>query len=374
MRGARRSRGFTVVEMAVALAIGAIVLGGVSSIVYQVSVLPDEGTSRVTLIQEARNLATWLRLDGTKAQSFKAGTSPTYGTFYWQDFSTYPPTRRKVTYYWDDGIVYRQPTTEGTAENPIPLLRHTTSASDAMFTVATRAHDANPQAIEQLLTVTINSYVDGVFSGPYTEATTIKVELRPEQIDPAEWSYYFLHNNPTPPVANTNAQAGLTMTSIVPTATTLYNYDVNRNVDAGLTLVRGPRGGKLDLPDTTKYQDFDSPAFTATAVVDGRATLFLHAASAAFATGNLMFLGAYLVDYNPSDASMTLLIKRGEVAYNSAATWSPVSVHFRPTVHTVSPGHKLRVRLQFDGTSDAEGMVAYDTTTYLSMLQVPFQP
>ncbi|MFC2001120.1 hypothetical protein ACFLUZ_01285 [Chloroflexota bacterium] len=52
------------------------------------------------------------------------------------------------------------------------------------------------------------------------------------------WNYFqfqalFPHNNPTPPVGDTEDQANLSLSYTAPTATTLYNYDTNNDNDPG---------------------------------------------------------------------------------------------------------------------------------------------
>ncbi len=62
----------------------------------------------------------------------------------------------------------------------------------------------------------------------------------------------FLHNYPTPPIEDTDSQILLPMEGGIPTATTLFNYDQDRDSDPGLTLLRSQNG--LSETVTTKYQ------------------------------------------------------------------------------------------------------------------------
>jgi hypothetical protein len=225
-----------------------------------------------------------------------------------------------------------------------------------------------------VLTVDVTGTVEGRPQQTLRQTKTVKVELRPEQLSPLEYQFFFLHNNPTPPTADTNSQATLPLDFTQSTATTLFNYDANRDANPGLFLVRGPAGGKLDLPDTAKFQDWATAAQTSPMTIDGRVTLFISVAAFAFEVGKLNKLGGWLLDLNPATGAFVQIVQRGEVSYTSQATWTAASMHFRPTVYTIPQGHKLMLRVQFDGISEAEGMVAFDTTGQLSLLSVPTQP
>lgn len=166
------------------------------------------------------------------------------------------------------------------------------------------------------------------------------------------------------------------MDSTAPTATTLYNYDVDREPqpEPGLGIKFGRKGGDFEEGTSNKFQNWTSEVFTDTATIDGRASLYIHLAADQFATSDLVILGAYLYDYDPGSASESLVIQRAITSINSTAGWTEVAIHFRPTVYTLVPGHQLRLELQIDGDSTADGMVAYDTTTYQALLMVPFTP
>ena len=368
------SRGMTLIELVVALALGSLVMSGVGALIIQVIVIPDEGVPRLVVEEELRIATSWLRLDANKAQSFFAQGSPTYGTFYWLDFSTYPPTRRSSAYFWDEGVLYRQPTVEGVAEDPIPLVRHIADPSDITFDLSSAAHALNPDAIEQILTVTITATSEGTATEPVLVSDSISVELRPEQTNPAEHRFFFLHNDPTPPVGDTLSHATLTMDAVAPTAVTLFNYDTDDDSQPGVEIRAGRQGGDLDEGDGRKFQRWFSPPLTATTTVDGRTSLFLSVAARSFHVDQLLMLNAWLIDYDPATDTKALIITKANGAFTSVADWTQISIHFRPTVYIIPPGHQIMLEVQVDGTSDDWGMVAYDTTGQVSLLIVPVQP
>lgn len=389
----RGQRGFSLVELSVVLAIFTLVTTGVGGTVFFLQRVPPDQIARLQLQEELRSATMWVRFDANKAQSFQPGAGAEYGTFRWVDFSTFPATRRKVVYFTQEGdvanpsattapfnylILYRQPYTEGVAGSVIPLMRHIATASDVVFSVASNPHFANFTAIERVLSVDVTGTIEGGPRQTLRETATVKVDLRPEQLNPVEFQFFFLHNNPTPPTANTNSQATLPMDFTQPTATTLFNYDVDRDALPGLKLVGGPARGRLDSPNPANHQDWLSGALAQGIVIDGRVSLYINVAAGGFQTGLLLMLHAWLRDFDPVTGTYTLITKEEAALFTSTAGWVQLSFHFRPTLYTLPQGHKLTLQIQFDGQSDTlldvVGMVAYDTTAQLSFLSVPTQP
>lgn len=368
-------KGFTLVEMAASIALGGLILAGISGILWQFQRLPSRSVSRLTVQQEMRTATTWVRLDANKAQSFQAGTSPEYGTFRWLDFSAFPATRREVTYFWEDGVMYRQPTTEGVAEPRIPLVRHIEEVGDVVFSVTETPHDLVSTSTERVLTASLTATIDSGLLGELQETTTVRVELRPEQLNALVHRDFYLHNNPTPPTGDTTSQLDLPLDETAPTATTLHNYDTNRDSSSGLTVKHGRKGGELDSTDATKTQDWVTGPLAEDMTVDGRISLFVKMADGSFNSGKLITIAAWILDFDPSTSTETPIIKQGTASFTSTSGWLEVSLHFRPTVYAFLQGHKLKLRFQIDGISESiEGMVAYDTTDDLSFLRIPTTP
>lgn len=371
----RGSRGMTLIELIVALALGSLVMTGLGALIIQVIVIPDGGVPRLAVEAELRIATKWVRLDANKAQSFLAQASPAYGTFYWLDFSTYPPTRRSSAYFWDEGVLYRQPTVEGVTEPPIPLVRHVTHAADVTFQVSTADHALNADVAEQILTVDITATSEGVATEPILVSDSISVELRPEQINPAQFRFYFLHNDPSPPVGDTLSHATLTMDAVAPTAAILYNYDTDRDSMAGLEIRTGRQGGDIDESDARKFQDWISPVLgPSTTTVDGRASLFLSAGEQGLAADSSILVQAWLLDYDPVTDTNALIITQDSGAYTSVTGWQEIAIHFRPTIYDIPAGHRIRLKLQIDARSEDWAAIAYDTIEHISLLTVPVQP
>lgn len=65
---------------------------------------------------------------------------------------------------------------------------------------------------------------------------------------------YFLHNNPSPPTGNTSSQPDLPMDATSRFAYDTFNYDQNRDDDAGLLIRRG--GSGASEADPAKFQSW----------------------------------------------------------------------------------------------------------------------
>ena len=185
----------------------------------------------------------------------------------------------------------------------------------------------------------------------------------------------YLHNTPSPPTGDTTSQADLAMNEAQPAATTLYNYDTDRDNDPGLRLRKVRKGGELGTTNPIEFQDWLSPIFPDTATIDGRASLFLAGAADNFTDDSLVVFTAWLLDHNPAGGADQMIVSQSFIGFNSTTTWSDIAMHFRPTVYTLRAGHRLRLKLPVDGVSaTVAGFVAYDAVDFLSLLLVPLQP
>lgn len=337
---------------------------GLGTVIWQFQRLPAWASAQLVVFPELRDAVYWIKLDANKAQSFAPGTPPQYGTFRWQDYGTFPPTSYEVKYYLAGNTLYRQVISDNVPFGPLALARHIASQSHVTFTLGSSK-----------LTTTITATIESGIMGDVVRSSTLEVEMRPEQTEVLKYLLYYLHNNPTPPTGNTASQTNLPLDSTRPTATTLYNYDTNRDALAGLRLVRAAVGGNVDEPDTTKFQDWVTTSTLANSItIDGRPSLFLGAAAAAFLTGNKMTVAAWLRDLNPATNQYTTIGTKGSTGFTSGSGWTLISVHFSGVEYTVPAGHKLVVKVQFDGTSQADGMLAYDTSSFLAYVNLPIRP
>jgi hypothetical protein len=184
------------------------------------------------------------------------------------------------------------------------------------------------------------------------------------------WAYY-LHNNPTPPTANTAAQYNLTMTSTVPSAAFLYSYD-NNNANRpgrGITRANPPSAG---LATAYRYVNWRTPALAAGLALSGTVTVDIWSATNTATAGRTGSLIVYVHDYNPtagtyaeiSNATYTAAYAAGRAYYHT-----DISVAVPTT--TIAATHMLEVKIESPrATSQNNMLVAYDTTAYPSFVRV----
>ena len=89
----RYSRGFTLVELLVVMAIIAIVTGTLAMIMYQFSKVPRWGNAQLAVDNDLRNVGMWLMRDGNESTTFTSGGS--CGAF---TVPTYAGSTRTITY------------------------------------------------------------------------------------------------------------------------------------------------------------------------------------------------------------------------------------------------------------------------------------
>jgi hypothetical protein len=179
---------------------------------------------------------------------------------------------------------------------------------------------------------------------------------------------WYLHNNPTPPTANTAAQFNLPLNTTAPTATTLYNYDTGCESRIGRSIRSNT--GAITETGSCRYATWRSAALTTARTLNGTATLTVFARKAT-AGGTTPTLRAFLRVRNPStstyvelgqaDATITTEPTLAFASY--ALTWSLASV-------SVPVGRQVEVKIVALGGS-VQTDIAYDTTAYPSSLTLP---
>ncbi len=184
------------------------------------------------------------------------------------------------------------------------------------------------------------------------------------------WAFY-LHNNPTPPTANTTAQVNLVMNSTVPTAATLYQYSTNCSAHAGRRLTRAaPSPTQATVCD---YENWRTAALTVPVILSGAITVDIWTASDTGTANRTAGIVAYLRDFNPAGAGTYTEIANGlyTTTYVTGRTFYhyPITVTVA-TAYTLPVGHQLELKLVASNAYQAAVLVAYDTTTYSSFLRI----
>jgi hypothetical protein len=184
---------------------------------------------------------------------------------------------------------------------------------------------------------------------------------------------YYLHNRPTPPTGNTTAQANLSMTVVVPTAGTLYNYDSNYNNTAGRRLQRSGSGaGDTRLNYMTNWL---SPAFATAHAMNGQVVLdFWSGVGANFRLNAEGVIVAYLRDYNPGTGTYTEIANATLTDadwQHGVRDWVRKQLSIGVSGYVVPAGHQLELKLETAAAADANMQEAYDAAAYPSSLTVP---
>ena len=179
---------------------------------------------------------------------------------------------------------------------------------------------------------------------------------------------WYLHNNPTPPTANTAAQFNLALNTTTPTATTLYNYDTGCESRIGRSIRRNT--GVVGETGACRYATWRSAALPAARTLNGTATLTVFARKATVG-GTAPTLRAFLRVRNPSSSTYVEL-GQANATITTEPTLSFASYALSWTLASVSVpvGRQVEIKIvATGGTSDVD--IAYDTTPYPSSLTLP---
>lgn len=185
------------------------------------------------------------------------------------------------------------------------------------------------------------------------------------------WAYY-LHNNPTPPTANTTVQYNLAMTTTAPAAATLRNYDTDNANRAGRGITRNspPSPGLLTA---YRYVNWRTPVLASALTLSGAVTVDIWSSTNTTTANTNGSLIAYLRDYNPGSGTFAEIANATyTAAYAAGRTYyhTPFAITVT-SAYSVPAGHQLEVKLESPtATSQNNMLVAYDTTTYPSVLRV----
>lgn len=194
----------------------------------------------------------------------------------------------------------------------------------------------------------------------------------PPQAPPGtEMVVYYLHNYPTPPTGNTNAQANLPLDTTAPTASVLYNYDQNRDVAAGLMIVKGGSGaGETDL---VKYQNWRmGSALSTNFHITGTVEVRLWSAIKDYQLSKAGEVRVFLRHWNGTAyteiASGTLFQSDWQGGWD---TFVEAIIAIPGVDYTVPAGRYLEVKLIVGSAAGDDMWFAYDTVSFNSRVFVP---
>jgi len=186
-------------------------------------------------------------------------------------------------------------------------------------------------------------------------------------VDPAP-DALFLHNNPTPPVESTDAQADLPLTATEPTTAELVNYAVNLDGNAEVIgrFIDKTSYGPDEL-DLQKVQTWLGSPVDSAIVLSGDAQLHLWAKMKS--PGKNLQLEAYLSECTAESCTLFATGQMVPVVGASASQFEEVTVSFQSLDATIDEGNQLQLRVIVLDIADADQTyLAYDTVSYPARL------
>ncbi len=202
------------------------------------------------------------------------------------------------------------------------------------------------------------------------DTTTYNAQVNLSYVEPTFTTFYYLHDNPTPPTGDRAAQATLPMNGTAPTAAILYNYDTDFDSDAGRKLQKTPLG--LSETELSKHQVWRSGAVTGDLAITGDVTIDLWAGTISFDQDKLGVVTVYLRDY---DGATHQEIGQGSVYVADwqagSSTFVKRSIIIPEVSYTVSSGDELDVFVVVENQAAGDMWFAYDTTSHPAVVKIP---
>jgi hypothetical protein len=179
---------------------------------------------------------------------------------------------------------------------------------------------------------------------------------------------YYLNNNPSPPTGDTNSQTILSMNPGVPTQTTLFNYDQDRDSLAGLLVLSG--GSGAGEGDAAEHQVWRSGALLEDLHL-GTVAISFWSAVPAFTLGTTGSATFYLRDFD--GFSHTEI--GDDVVFDGdwqggSGTFVQRAASVGPLDYTIPEGNELEVKLMVDSSAVNNMWFAYDTSTHPALVQI----
>ncbi len=169
----RNERGFTFVELIIAMALTGIIVSVMGSALFHFLSTPARQSDHITAVNELRFALDIIQNDGVQAQSFTSSEAPDYGYFTWEIYD--PDLGTVVTYTasysYDDGggRLIREETKDGTIKS---IASHIDAAEDVVFIT-------NEEANAVMVTITVTVDNGGGYSVVETGTRNIEMRVSP---------------------------------------------------------------------------------------------------------------------------------------------------------------------------------------------------
>lgn len=178
--------------------------------------------------------------------------------------------------------------------------------------------------------------------------------------------YYLKTNAP----GNTTSATLLPLSTTVPTLGTLPNYDTNRDSAPGLLLAKS---ASLNETDSTKIQRWNLQT-PVPLTLSGHVTLRLWTAMKSFSPTKSGSMQVGLYDCNPPGSSCqqfaTATVTSSGAWSGGSSAWVAKDFDFGTVSRTINANRHLQIRVIVRNSSADDMLVAYDTTSYPSVLRV----
>ena len=169
----RNERGFTFIELIIAMVLTGMIVSVMGSALYHFLITPARQADHITAVNELRFALDIIQNDGVQAQSFASSVAPDYGYFTWEIFD--PDLGTTVTYTVsysydnDGGRLIREETKDGTIRS---IASHIAAAEDVVFIT-------NEEANAVLVTITVTVDNGGGYSVVETGTRNIEMRVAP---------------------------------------------------------------------------------------------------------------------------------------------------------------------------------------------------
>jgi hypothetical protein len=206
---------------------------------------------------------------------------------------------------------------------------------------------------------------------PTATSTPVPPTATPTPLAPATpTSRWYLHNRPSPPTGNTSSQANLPLNQTAPTASTLFNYDTDRDGHPGRLIQKGSSGaGEVNL---AKYQNWLSDPLAFPLTTGGTVNVIFYSAIKNFGQNKAGSVTVFLRDVNGSTATEicggTLTLSNWQ---GGSSTWVARTLSLNCGSYTIPAGHRLEVKLVVASAAADDMWFAYDTASYPSEVRLP---
>ena len=225
----------------------------------------------------------------------------------------------------------------------------------------------------ELFMVVENESDDAMWIAYDTEDYASLVQL--DYLPPSPSIRYYLHDSPTPPTAHGDSQAVLTADTTAPVATTLFNYDQNRDSASGLLLAIADGDLGAFQTDSAKIQKWRTPILDSPLVITGDVLIDMWTGTIDFAQNVAGVVTMYIRDFDPNNPDSHIEMGSRDVSdadwQGGSTTFVEKTITISDVNYTVIEDHMLEIFVVVDDTSNRDMWFAYDTTQRQSVVNVP---